>query len=364
MKQDWATFWAQSRRRTVVAPPGDASPGDSLPGGARTAGIGAVPGGLGGWRRTARRAEPTKVMPYLYVATLALIIYFLDPGIIASSTAASSLASVALPLCLVAFGQSLVIFTGGMDLSVGGIMSLGTVLLATHGGVHGPSLVLEVVLVAALGAAAGAINGVIIAHLDLQPFIVTLATWSIWGGVAYVILSQPGGNPAPGLQTSLLGSVGEVPEAAFFILALAVGWLWLRRTRLITDLLALGSDRHRALLSGVRINLRLVECYALSGLMAALAAVWVTASTATGDPTAGNQYILDSVAAVVIGGNSIFGGAGSAGQSIVGAFVLLLIPNLVFALNLQSFWSVLIEGALLIVAVTVSSLLWRRREAE
>lgn len=319
---------------------------------------------LAGWRTVAQRVEPTTLMPYAYVVALAIAIYALNPAVIASPLAVSSLAAAALPLCLVAFGQSLVIFTGGMDLSVGGVISLCSVLLATHGGVSGAALVSEVVLIAALGAALGAANGVIVAHLKLQPFIVTLATWSIWGGVAYVILQQAGGNPAPELQTALGGSLGQVPEAAFFIGGLVLVWLWLRRTRLTNDLWALGSDLHRAVLSGVRVNLRLVECYAISGLMAALASVWVTASTATGDPTAGNQYILDSVAAVVIGGNSIFGGLGSAGQALVGAFVLLLIPNLVFALNLQSFWSVLIEGALLIVAVTASSLIWRRREPE
>jgi ribose transport system permease protein len=184
----------------------------------------------------------------------------------------------------------------------------------------------------------------------------TLATWSIWGGVAYWVLPEAGGNPAPQMATALLGTVWRIPESVIFFAVLVVAWMWARRTTFIKDLWAIGSDKHRARLSGVPLARRLTECYAVIGVLAALAGIWVTASTATGDPAAGNPYILDSVAAVVLGGTSLFGGPGSAGRSLLGALVLVLIPNLVYALQLQSFWSVFIEGVLLIVAVTASSL--------
>ena len=106
--------------------------------------------------------------------------------------------------------------------------------------------------------------------------------------------------------------------------------------------------------------MRKIQVYALSGLLAALASIWVTAQTQAGSPNGGDQFILASVAAVVIGGTSIFGGKGSAASSIAGAIAFLLIPILVFALNLSSYWSIFFQGLILIVAVTFNSIIQTR----
>lgn len=310
-----------------------------------------------------RRAGVAAWMPYVYVALLGLAIWLLQPALIDGPGAVDVRFSAVVPLALVAFGQTLVMFTRGIDLAVGGVISTVTALLATRGA-DGASLWLLLAALVALGGVGGLVNGVAVAVTRLQPFIVTLATWSIFGGVALLVLPQEGGASPPALTEALLGAWLGVPKALWVVLALLALWLWLRDTRLVGDLRAIGSDEQRARLIGVPIAKRTIQAYVLSGTFAALAGIWIAAQTGSGSPTAGDPFILSSVAAVVLGGTSIFGGTGSAAASIVGAIAFLMIPDLIAALQLESFWSTFFQGALLVAAVTVSSVaaqLKRRR---
>jgi ribose transport system permease protein len=306
------------------------------------------------------RSDLPLLMPYFYVLALGLAIYVLGPRLISGPGALDARFTLIVPLALVAFGQTLVMFTRGIDLSVGGLISLVSALIATHLNGGGAALIGELLAVVGLAILIGVLNGVIVSYTGLQPFIVTLATWSIWGGVAFAVLPVEGGAPAPGLMSALLGSLLGVPKSVWVVALLFLLWLWLRPTRFITDLTAIGSDEERARLLGVRVARRKIQAYAFSAVFAALASIWVTAQTAAGAPNGGDQFILSSIAAVVLGGTSIFGGKGSAASSIVGAVAFLMIPDLVFALNLTSFWSIFFQGLILIVAVTFNSLVQTR----
>jgi ribose transport system permease protein len=302
-----------------------------------------------------RRAGPAAWMPYLYVFGLGLAIYVLEPALINGPGAVDVRFSAAVPLALVAFGQTLAMFTRGIDLAVGGLISTVTAVLATTAATSTAALLALLVALVALGAVAGLVNGLAVTITGLQPFIVTLATWSIWGGVALLILPQEGGASPPDLSTLVLGDLAGVPKSVWAVAVLLALWWWMRDTRLVSDLRAIGSDEQRARLIGVPVGRRKIQCYVLSGVFAALAGIWIAAQTGSGSPTAGDPYILNSVAAVVVGGTSIFGGTGSAAASVIGAIAFLMIPDLISAVSLSSFWSVFFQGALLIVAVTVSS---------
>lgn len=309
---------------------------------------------------TFRRADIPTLMPYFYVAILGVIILLLEPSLIRGPGAIDIRFGLVLPLALVAFGQSLVIFTRGIDLSIGGVISLTTSLLATHLNASSNVFWLELSLVFVMGVVIGSINGALIALTSMQPFVVTLATWLIWGGVAFAVMSVEGGSPSPELVDGVFGSIVGVPKSVWLILMLFLGWIWIRRTRFIQDVYSIGSDEPRSRLTGVPIARRKIQVYAASGGLAALAGIWLTGTNAQGSPIVGNQFILWSVAAVVLGGTSIFGGRGSVASAILGAITLLMIPDLVFALGLESFWSIFLQGATLIVAVTANSLLQRR----
>jgi ribose transport system permease protein len=300
------------------------------------------------------------LMAYVYVAVLTAAVLILEPSLIDGPGALTANFALVVPLALVSFGQTLVMLTRGIDLSIGGVISVSSALLATHLAATGWLLLPELLLVVALGIAIGVLNGAIIAFTPIQPFIVTLATWSIWDGVAFAILPVEGGTVSPTLISGVSGSFFGVPKSVWIVIALLLLWRWLRSTRLVDDLVAIGSDENRARLLGVRIGRRKLQVYAISGLLAALASIWVTGQTQAGSPNGGDQFILSSIAAVVIGGTSIFGGKGSAASSIMGAIAFLLIPILVFALNLASFWSIFFQGLILIVAVTFNSIIQTR----
>jgi ribose transport system permease protein len=300
------------------------------------------------------------LMPYLYIAGLGGAIFALEPNLIDGPGAVDARFSLIVPLALVAFGQTLVILTRGIDLSVGGLISMSSALLATHLNANGPLLILDVLAIVGVGVGVGVVNGLLISRTAIQPFIVTLATWSIWGGVAYAILPIEGGTVSTSLISALSGTLVGIPKSVLAVAALFLLWIWIRPTRFMADLVAIGSDEDRARLLGVRIARRKIEAYAACALLASLAAIWVTAQTQAGSPSGGDQFILSSIAAVVLGGTSIFGGKGSAASSIAGAIAFLMIPDLVFALNLTSFWSVFFQGFILIVAVTFNSLVQLR----
>lgn len=319
----------------------------------------AIPRGPAVLPRLARGDLPL-LMPYVYVLALGLTIHSLNSNLISGTGAVDARFSLIVPLALVAFGQTLVMFTRGIDLSVGGLISMVSALLATHLNDGGALLVLEFAGIVAIATLVGSLNGVLIASTGLQPFIVTLATWSIWGGVAFALLPVEGGTPSPGLTSAVLGNLAGVPKSVWAVALLFCLWYWLRPTRFVTDLIAIGSDEDRARLTGVHLVRRKLQAYAVSAALAALASIWVTAQTEAGAPNGGDQFILSSVAAVVLGGTSIFGGKGSAASSIVGATAFLMIPDLVFVLKLTSFWSIFFQGFILIAAVTFNSAIQQR----
>jgi ribose transport system permease protein len=200
------------------------------------------------------------------------------------------------------------------------------------------------------------VNGLLVARLRLQPFIVTLATWSIFSGTALWVLPTEGGSIPQGFIDWVNARTLGVQTPVWLLLALILFWLWFSRTRLGLAVRATGSSPGSAFLSGVPTGLVTMVAYALSGLFAALAGLYLASQTASGSPTVGNDYILTSVAAVIIGGTSLFGGRGGLGGTIAGAFILTIIGDVIFALNVSSFWTPIISGLLLILAVLANSL--------
>ena len=144
--------------------------------------------------------------------------------------------------------------------------------------------------------------------------------------------------------------------SVWILIVLFLFWLWFRSTRLGIAIRATGSNEKSAFLSGVSLLRINVLTYGLSGVFAALAALYLTTQTGAGSPTIGKDYILASVAAAVIGGISLFGGRGGLSGTIVGAFILTIIGNLVFVLSVSSYWQPIVSGVILLVAVLASSL--------
>ena len=264
--------------------------------------------------------------------------------------------AAALTLLLAATGQTIVLLRGGIDLSIGGMISLGTVLAATHFNSTPANAIFWAALVVIIGVMVGLVNGLLIAVLKLQPFLVTLATWSILSGGALIVLPTDGGSFPPGWMKFGSGLFLGLSTSVWLLLALLLFWMWFRKTRLAIAIRATGSNERSAYLSGVPLVVINVATYGLSGMFAALASLYLTTQTGTGSPTIGKDYILPSVAAAVIGGVSLFGGRGGLMGTIVGAFIITIIGNLVFVLSVSSYWQPIASGVILLVAVLASSI--------
>jgi len=300
------------------------------------------------WARS-RSADVRPAAAWVLTLILLFIYAGLQPGTLSTSSL-GILAADTLALATLGLGQGVVILTAGIDLSVGGVMALGTTIAATHFTGTATTLLWSVVILA-IGTAAGLINGVLVGRLRLQPFIVTLATWSIFDGIALYVLPTAGGQVPGGFSGWINGSAAGIPNSIWVLIALVAVWLWFRRTRAARRIYAVGSDREAARIAGVRIVPTLMTAYAISGLCAGGAALFYVMLTASGDPTSGDGLILPSVAAVVIGGASLFGGQGSFVGTVAGALTLTLLGDVIFAVHLPSYWTVLADGLLLIAAV-------------
>jgi ribose transport system permease protein len=262
-------------------------------------------------------------------------------------------------LAFVAMAQTIPVLTSGLDLSVGMVFVMANCLASTLVvGTPGESA-LGVLVVLASGLLCGALNGLIVVFGRLQPIIATLATGAIYYGIALWLRPAPGGAVNEGLADFITGSfVGAVPSS-IVLLVCAVVFIWIpyRRSVLGRAAFAIGSSEQAAYMSGVPVARAKFLAYLLAGLFAAIAGLLLTGLTYSGEANAllGGSYTLSSIAAVVVGGTSLYGGSGGAIGTIFGAFVLRTIGDLLFVFDLDPLWQPLFLGIVLLISVSLGS---------
>lgn len=270
-----------------------------------------------------------------------------------------SIANQGMTLSIVGLGQTMVVLTGGIDLSVGPMVSLSNSTAASLGDKRHPSRGLAIGILAALlvGAAGGFVNGMLVAYGRLQPIIVTLATGYIYGGIALRVRPNPGGFVPFSYVDFFTGLYrNKVPRALFLLAALVVAWFIFRKLRLSTRIFAIGSSQGAAYMSGVNVTRTKVAAYTLCGIAAAIAGLFFTAQTASGDANAGSVFTLNSIAAVVLGGASLAGGFGSFIGTIAGAYILAVIPSVLYFYKVSPFYQNFFQGLILLASVSLGAL--------
>jgi ribose transport system permease protein len=263
-------------------------------------------------------------------------------------------------LALVAMAQTLVVLTAGIDLSVGMVFILANCLASWI--VVGSPLATTLGVAGVLGAGilCGALNGLIVIYGRLQPIVATIATGAIYFGIALTLRPFPGGEVNPALADALTGKLpGGIPASlvALFVVVLVI-WVPWRRSELGRAAYAVGSSEQAAYMSGLPIRRAKFLAYVLSGLLASMGGLFLTFFTYSGEASAanGNTYTLFSIAAVVLGGVSLFGGVGSAVGAIFGAFAFRTIGDLLFVFDFEPLWQPLFQGVVLLLAVCLGSL--------
>jgi ribose transport system permease protein len=261
-------------------------------------------------------------------------------------------------LALAAMGQTVVVLTGGFDLSAGAVVSLVNVVLGSGMGTDLTSQVLFGFCALGIGAAVGAVNGFLIAYVRLQPIVVTLSTMFIIQGLILLIMDTPGGAIAPEFMAFLTGDAipGILPAPVVVVAVAALVWLLIRNTRFGVGLYAVGSDEEAASAAGMPTRWIKFRAYVLAGMFYGAAGAFVSAQTGSADPLIGRSMLLQIFAAVALGGTVLGGGRGGAIGSIIGAYTLMIAVNILLVLNVSAYYSSIAEGALLVLAVLGASL--------
>ncbi|MCF6093786.1 ribose ABC transporter permease [Microaerobacter geothermalis] len=289
--------------------------------------------------------------PLLGLLLIGIILSILEPRFLTVSNLFNVVRQVSINAIL-AFGMTFVILTGGIDLSVGSILALVGALVAgmMTGGIDP---VLAVIAGIGVGAILGGINGVLVAKGKLAPFIVTLATMTIYRGLTLVYTE---GRPITGLpdefrflgRGELLGiPVPIILTFLLFILLLIV----MEKTTFGRRVYALGGNEEAARLSGIKTNRSKIWVYVISGMTAAVSAIILTSRLNSAQPTAGFAFELDAIAAVVLGGTSLAGGYGTLGGTLIGALIIGILDNGLNLLNVSSFYQQVVKGLVILIAV-------------
>jgi ribose transport system permease protein len=303
--------------------------------------------------------------PLILLVVVIGINWFLQPNMFALDTLNSNM-RVFLPLILLAVGQAIVLLGGGIDISVGGVVSIVNTILATRVGLEGsPEKMLQFVLVALLvGALAGAINGFFIAFLRLQPIITTYATSFLYAGFALYILPNPGGGiPADIANLYRTSTPVGLPLAFYVIAVVLLIWLYLSSTRYGKYLFAVGGKAEAAYETAVPVTLVRFSTYVISGLMAAMGGIAITMLSGSGNAEIGGPITLNSITAAVIGGNAFSGGIGGVTGPVMGAMILSLIQNIISFARIDTWWETLVKASIIVAALAAPGIinLIRRR---
>lgn len=258
----------------------------------------------------------------------------------------------ALPLTLVTLGQYFVILSNGFDLSLGPLASITSSITAL---MLGTSAGLSIALCMIAAVSAGLVNGILVGVLRLQPLVATLATMSIWQGVALLILPQPGGLVPLDWSLAMTGSLlPYLPAAGVLLVVATLLAVWFMRTRSGLHLRAVGGNATSAAATGVKVTVIVVLTYVVAALFAGAGGVVLTIANSSGSPTAGNSFILSSIAGVAIGGIAMSGGQGSPLSAVFGALILAVVGQVLYFSGLSSFYTSLFNGVILIVAIVVA----------
>jgi len=251
---------------------------------------------------------------------------------------------------LVSIGMLVVVLTGGIDLSVGSVVGLSAVLVA--GLQRYIPLPLAILAALAAGMLVGAINGQVIARFKLAPFIVTLATLGIVRGLVFIYSQIPQIPSNPTFRGILGGFIGPIPVSAIvMVVSFPLIWLFLNRTTTGRSIVAIGGNEEAVRLAGINVGNNILMAYIISGLFSAMAGVLLAARLGIAQPSLGEGYELDGIAAVVIGGGILGGGGGGAVGTFGGVLTLGLIDNLLNLFNVQSYYQKIFKGLIILFAV-------------
>ena len=288
-----------------------------------------------------RRHAPVLIV-YGLILTLGIYASLSSPNFLTERNIFNVLRTGAF-LGTLAIGETFVIISGGIDLSVGSVIKLSVLMSAILMNGKPENIAIAVVATLAMGAVVGLVNGLLVTKVRIAPFIVTLGAYSILRGIAYTVTTTPVGSAAPGFLRLYDLKVGPVPLLVIFLaLLILIGIFVLRRTAFGRYIYAIGGNEQVARLSGIRVDRVKIGVYVLCSTLAALTGLLYLTRAGVGDPVTGEGAELQTITAVILGGTSLFGGQGGLIGTLGGVLLMGLTNNVLVILNVSSWYQELI----------------------
>lgn len=295
----------------------------------------------------------SQIGPLIGLIVITILLTFLSDSFFTVNNLLNLLRQISIN-ALIAFGMTFVVLTAGIDLSVGSLLALGSALTAGLLA-SGIDPLLAIFLGLLIGLALGAVNGLIITKGKVAPFIATLATMTVFRGATLVYTD---GKPITGLSDSTVfemigrGYLFGIPFPIIIMLIVFLILMFvLKSTVFGRQVYAVGGNEEAAILSGIKTDRVKIWVYSLTGMLSVLAGIILTSRLNSAQPTAGNMYELDAIAAVVIGGTSLMGGRGRIVGTLIGALIIGVIGNGLNLLNVSSFYQQIVKGGVILLAV-------------
>jgi len=291
----------------------------------------------------------------LILIGMVIIMTIVEPVFIHSANLINIFKQVAV-IGTLAYGVTLIIITGGIDLSSGSVIAVVGVVSASLAG-PGDNIFIAMGVGLLVGAACGATNGFILAKTGIPPFIVTLGMMTVARGLA---LTYSGGRPISDISNSFLyvgtGKIGFLPVAVLLFLFMGlITHIILQRTPFGKKIYAIGGNEEAAIVCGLNVKRSIIIVYTYAGLMSAVGGIILTARVSSGNPTAGQAYELDAIASAVIGGTSLTGGVGTIWGTIIGALIIGVLNNGLTLIGVSPYLQQIVKGVIIVGAVILDA---------
>ena len=310
----------------------------------------------GSFKKHAKQAIPAYI-----ILTIIIIVASVNSRDFASAYNISNVISQSAPIAIVAIGQSLVILIGGIDLSVGSVVSLSTIIMARFSPDSAIGLVIGILVCLIAGSLTGLANGFGIMRLNIAPMIMTLATMAAVKGVALYLQSAPGGKVHYGFMSFLTTKFGFFNTLGIFIVVFYFVIIFvLARTRFGRNIYATGGNIESARKIGVPVEKTYIMTYMLSGIFASVGGMFLSANMYSADPIVGDPYSLDTITAVILGGTLLTGGVGGVLGTLGGVFLISMIGNMLNMLGVFPYYQYIVKGLILVLALFITVFIKRK----
>lgn len=301
------------------------------------------------------RRKSEVVVVYLIMLAL-MIVGFFTSDVFFTAKNLRNILSANIGLLFITFAQLIIITLGGVDLSTGSIISLVNVIAVTLMKDNAVSFLTTMLLCLAVGFLIGFLNGILVVKGNMQPIIATLATQTIFAGVALLIMSAPGGTLPYRFCKFITKGWSYLFPILLIVLMTAFMWLLMYRSNFGRNIFAIGGSEQAAECSGINVGRTKLMAFALSGLLSAFAALYISFYSTSGNPLLGSPYTQRSITTVVVAGASLSGGRSSVIGCLAAVAIMGIINNLLNLMQVYSYYQFVIQGVILIVALAISAI--------